>query len=539
MESASIARRPRAHEHDEHHGPPAANQSLAGRGAVPRDAAFHHLRDHALRSVLHGLLLHPGRGRRRLVPVDGRRAAGGDRRRQHGDPDLLELHDALGARGRAQREPPRAAGGPAHHRPARPDVPLRSRSTSTSTSASRPATTPRPRSSTASPACTARTCSSASRCSRSPRSAPSAATSRPRSTAASRCPGSTGTSSTSCGSSCTATRLPPLDRVLNPLRSEQEAFRFLLYVVVAVAVDPRGRLRAAGDPLSADLELAERAARAAGEVLLERYGAPAGGARLEVARTPTWSRTPTARPSGRSASCSRPSAPTTACWPRRARAREARQRPALGRRPARRHDQLPLRLPGVGGERRARGRATAGRWAWSTTPVHGETFTAVRGEGARLDGEPAAACASAASSPAALVATGFAYEAERRAEQAEVVARAAPARARHPPRRRGGARPRLAGRRARRRVLRARAEALGLGGGRAAGAEAGGVRRRASLRADRAARRWRELGALRALPRRRVGRWTSRRRTHSSVAVRAGGSQRPRPARLMRVEPSP
>ena len=48
---------------------------------------------------------------------------------------------------------------------ARRDVPLRSRSTSTSTSASRRRTTPRARSSTGSPACTARTSSSASRCS--------------------------------------------------------------------------------------------------------------------------------------------------------------------------------------------------------------------------------------------------------------------------------------------------------------------------------------------------------------------------------------
>ena len=41
---------------------------LARRGPVPRDAAFHHLRGHALRSVLHGLLLHQGRGRGRVVP---------------------------------------------------------------------------------------------------------------------------------------------------------------------------------------------------------------------------------------------------------------------------------------------------------------------------------------------------------------------------------------------------------------------------------------------------------------------------------------
>ena len=61
MESASIAAA--TTPTSDHHGPPAAERLLAGRGAVPRDAAFHHLRGHALRSVLHGLLLHPGRGR--------------------------------------------------------------------------------------------------------------------------------------------------------------------------------------------------------------------------------------------------------------------------------------------------------------------------------------------------------------------------------------------------------------------------------------------------------------------------------------------
>ena len=40
---------------------------LAGRARLPRDAAFHHLGDHDLRGLLHGLLLHPGRGRRRLA----------------------------------------------------------------------------------------------------------------------------------------------------------------------------------------------------------------------------------------------------------------------------------------------------------------------------------------------------------------------------------------------------------------------------------------------------------------------------------------
>ena len=44
---------------------------LARRAPAARDAAFHHLRGHGLRGLLHGLLLHPGRERRRVA---GRRA---------------------------------------------------------------------------------------------------------------------------------------------------------------------------------------------------------------------------------------------------------------------------------------------------------------------------------------------------------------------------------------------------------------------------------------------------------------------------------
>ena len=108
--------------------------------------------------------------------------------------------------------------------------------------------------------------------------------------------------------------------MLNPLRSEQEAFRFLLYVLVVAAVVRRARLPPPR-PVSADLELAERAARAAGEVLLSYYGRPPEGVAVEVVGHRPGARTPTARPSARSASCSSASGPTTAWWPRRARAR--------------------------------------------------------------------------------------------------------------------------------------------------------------------------------------------------------------------------
>jgi myo-inositol-1(or 4)-monophosphatase len=58
-------------------------------------------------------------------------------------------------------------------------------------------------------------------------------------------------------------------------------------------------------------------------------------------------------------------------------------------------------------------------------PVRGELFTAERGMGARLDGEPVRV-RDAAELGSALVATGFSYEPERRAEQAEVALRVLP-----------------------------------------------------------------------------------------------------------------
>jgi myo-inositol-1(or 4)-monophosphatase len=53
-------------------------------------------------------------------------------------------------------------------------------------------------------------------------------------------------------------------------------------------------------------------------------------------------------------------------------------------------------------------------------PVHGETYSAVRGGGARLNGE-AIAVSGCDRLERALVATGFSYEEEHRVEQAEIV----------------------------------------------------------------------------------------------------------------------
>jgi myo-inositol-1(or 4)-monophosphatase len=59
------------------------------------------------------------------------------------------------------------------------------------------------------------------------------------------------------------------------------------------------------------------------------------------------------------------------------------------------------------------------------SPVHAETFSAVRGEGARLNGRPLRVREPRALE-SAMVATGFSYEAGRRAEQAEVIRRLLP-----------------------------------------------------------------------------------------------------------------
>ncbi|MEO5875841.1 MAG: inositol monophosphatase family protein [Streptosporangiaceae bacterium] len=53
-------------------------------------------------------------------------------------------------------------------------------------------------------------------------------------------------------------------------------------------------------------------------------------------------------------------------------------------------------------------------------PSRGETYTAVRGGGAFLNGEPLH-CSQETALPSALIATGFGYSAERRAHQAQVL----------------------------------------------------------------------------------------------------------------------
>ena len=100
-------------------------------------------------------------------------------------------------------------------------------------------------------------------------------------------------------------------------------------------------------------------------------------------------------------------------------------------------------------------------------PMRDELWTAERDGPALLDGREIQG-SDRTELATAMVATGFGYDAEVRRLQAEVVGAAAAAGARHPPARLGRARPRLDGGGPLRRVLRARAERLGRGGGRAA-----------------------------------------------------------------------
>ena len=158
MESATVAL---GHGHDEHHGPPEANQSsridrqtlgilLFIVSEVMLFGAFF-----AAYFFLRVVVDPPS------LAAGSLRAAGRGRRGQHGDPRLLELHDPLRAGVDPARQPHRASNS-AWSSPgcsARPSS--SSRSTSTPTSASAPATSASARSSTASPACTAPTSSSA------------------------------------------------------------------------------------------------------------------------------------------------------------------------------------------------------------------------------------------------------------------------------------------------------------------------------------------------------------------------------------------
>ena len=165
-----------------------ANKSSRVEAPTARDDAFHHLGDHGLRGLLHGLLLHPRR-RRQPVARGGNETAGPGRRGQHRDPRLLVLHAPLGAGIDQEGQPLRPEGRHGHAPSCSAARSCPSRSTSTPTSASRRRTPPSSRSSTPSPACTAPTSSSGSAAAdRHDPLVPRPLT-RPSSTRAWRCPG--------------------------------------------------------------------------------------------------------------------------------------------------------------------------------------------------------------------------------------------------------------------------------------------------------------------------------------------------------------
>jgi myo-inositol-1(or 4)-monophosphatase len=175
--------------------------------------------------------------------------------------------------------------------------------------------------------------------------------------------------------------------------------------------------------VNADLELAERAARAAGEVLLSYYGRPPEGVESKSSATDLVS------DADREAE-------------RAIRELLERERPE----------------DGLVAEEGSHAEAASGRrWvvdpldgtinflygfpAWAVSvaledaggtlvgvvhsPIHRETFCAVRGEGAHL-GDRRLAVRPARPLEQALVATGFSYEPDRRATQAEVIGRLLP-----------------------------------------------------------------------------------------------------------------
>jgi myo-inositol-1(or 4)-monophosphatase len=175
--------------------------------------------------------------------------------------------------------------------------------------------------------------------------------------------------------------------------------------------------------VNADLELAERAARAAGEVLLSYYGRPPEGVESKSSATDLVSDAD----------------------------REAERTI---------RELLETERPqdGLVAEEGSRAEAASGRrWvvdpldgtinflygfpAWAVSvaledadgalvgvvhsPIHGETFRAVRGEGAFL-GDRALRVGPARPLDQSLVATGFSYEPDRRAIQAEAIGKLLP-----------------------------------------------------------------------------------------------------------------
>ena len=204
--------------------------------------------------------------------------------------------------------------------------------------------------------------------------------------------------------------------VINPLRSEQEAFRFLSSRGLG-ADRARDRLRTPGASLNPDLELAGRAARDAGEVLLGYYGRePRGWAKSRKDLVSDAD----SEAERRSASSSGPSAAGRNAG--RGSSESVATAQALDRRSPRRHDNF------LYGFRLAVSIALEDRdglvVGWSTPRCTRRPSTRAR-RGARLGGHPAA-CAREPRAGRAMIATASPTKPSAETEQAEVMLRLLP-----------------------------------------------------------------------------------------------------------------
>ena len=102
------------------------------------------------------------------------------------------------------------------------------------------------------------------------------------------------------------------------------------------------------------------------------------------------------------------------------------QRAALDRRPARRHHELPVRHPAVGRLDRGRGRAGHARRRRLRPDARRAVGRRARRARRRSTASRSTAASTRTSSPQALVATGYGYEADVRAAQAEISGRLLP-----------------------------------------------------------------------------------------------------------------
>ena len=123
MESASIAAG-RTPTHDEHHGPPAPNFSSRVDAQILGMLLFIISEVMLFGAFFTAYFFIRVVADDQWFPIDGKEIPKAGRRRQHRDPGLVELHDALGARGGPERQPRALRVGLLTTLPARADLPL-------------------------------------------------------------------------------------------------------------------------------------------------------------------------------------------------------------------------------------------------------------------------------------------------------------------------------------------------------------------------------------------------------------------------------